>query len=229
MWWCVNERFPYCKALEGLGFAVTWKRPAVRARCTRCTSTAEGGMFCTFVVRLRSLLFFFCCGWRRFEATFPTSVWEGHSKGWTEDGGEGGQWAKITQFSSSQCSCVGLHFCLVLCRKEKKRKALVRHQLPPRTSKATAFHSVWKKRGGKKIGEGKKLEPQVSEWERKEGLKAALSINPARFLLAWPRGYKLILLRFGFPQCLPPERIIKVALQKAGSSPWHIYQEQESY
>lgn len=226
MWWCVNEQFPYCKALEELGFAVTWKRPAVRARCTRCTSTAEGGMFYTFVVRLRSL-FFCCCGWRRFEATFPTSVWEGHSKGWTEDGGEGGQWAKITQFSGSQCSCVGLHFCLVLCRKEKK--SFGQTPTAPAHLQSYSFSQRLKETGRKKIGERKKLEPQVSEWERKEGLKAALSINPARFLLAWPRGYKLILLRFGFPQCLPPERVIKVALQKAGSSPWHIYQEQESY
>lgn len=34
-------------------------------------------------------------------------------------------------------ACIFVSFCA-----EKKRKALVRHQLPPRTSKATAFHSV---------------------------------------------------------------------------------------
>lgn len=225
MWWCVNERFPYCKALEGLGFAVTWKRPAVRARCTRCTSTAEGGMFYTFVVRLR--FFFFVVGGDALRLHFPPVCGRGTARDGLRTEGRVGSERKLHSspvHNVAVWACIFVSFCA-----EKKRKALVRHQLPPRTSKATAFHSVWKKRGGKKIGEGKKLEPQVSEWERKEGLKAALSINPARFLLAWPRGYKLILLRFGFPQCLPPERIIKVALQKAGSSPWHIYQEQESY
>lgn len=92
---------------------------------------------------------------------------------------------KITQLSGSQCSCVGLHFCLILCRKEKKRKAAF-GQTPtaPAHLQSYSFSQRLKEKGRKKIGEGKKLEPQVSEWERKEGLKAALSINPARFLIA---------------------------------------------
>lgn len=131
----------------------------------------------------------------------------GRGMGW---GKRKEQWVmEITQSYGPQWKCVGRRL-----PKRKSKPPLVRHDLPPRSSKARALKQPERNIGG-----------IISEWGKGGRELKAIFINKERWCssLCDLVGIKWFCCVLVF-SCLLLPTIIKVTLQKAGSSPWHIYQ-----
>lgn len=129
---------------------MTWKRPAVRARCTRCTSTAEGGMFYTFVVRLRSL-FFVVVGGDALRLHFPPVCGRGTARDGLRTEGRVGSERKLHSspvHNVAVWACIFVSFCA-------EKKSFGQTPTAPAHLQSYSFSQRLKETGRKKNRRGK--------------------------------------------------------------------------
>lgn len=149
----------------------------------------------------------------------------GRGTGQGMDWGKREQWMiEITQSPGFQCNCVGLHLHVSI---DARKATFGQTSTAPKHLYSQGFHAVWKKLGKNRWGKENRI---ISEWGKGcQGMKAIfINKRTVRFLAVWPCRDKLIfaVVWFSAVSATYSKRIIKVTLQKAGSSPWHIYQKQ---
>lgn len=123
--------------------------------------------------------------------------------------GQGMDWGKREQWAIEIYTV--LRFTMQLCGPASLSPStlgtppLVKHRLPPRTFKAKAFTQSERDGGGGRNSWEEENGMKSEREKRSQGRKAMFINKEQRGLLAvWPCRYKVILLRFGFLQRLPP-------------------------
>lgn len=150
----------------------------------------------------------------------------GTGAGQRMDWGKREQWMiEITQSSSSQCNCVGMHLCLPW----HKKSHLWSDMSSPRTPLKPRLSDGLKETGRNRWGG---VNGMTGEWRKRNPGMKAIFINKGQsgswrhdlvglnwFAAVW----------FSAVPATYCKRLIRETLQKAGSSAWHIHHEQRSH